>query len=107
MRLTRERKLYASETFWRTTHFNFQEPLPKCLARHLLKIYDMFDFAGDKWPRIDHIEVSLEVRGWNTETYRIEMVYERDTGALIAMSCDDFMHWPLPPPWVYLETSPP
>jgi hypothetical protein len=106
MRMTKERELYASEAFWQTTHFYFKEPIPKALAQHLVKLYDMFDFTRDKLPRLKHIEVSLEVRGWNTEIYRIEMVHDRDTGELIATSCDDSMHWPTPLPYIYLDSSP-
>jgi hypothetical protein len=101
MCVTRHGELYASRSFWRTEAW-----LPLHLALHLLKIHEIFNVSLERLPCLEHVEVNLEVQGWDTEKSKIVMIYKRDVGVL-AVTSSDPIHWPQPPPWVSSALSPP
>jgi len=101
MYITRHGELYVSESFWRTGGW-----LPKHLAPHLLKIHEMFEASLDRFPDLKHIEVNLEVQGWESQRSKIAMRYESNIGVL-AIASSSIVSWPQPAPWVSLISRPP
>ncbi|KAF4624316.1 hypothetical protein G7Y89_g13857 [Cudoniella acicularis] len=66
--VTRHGKVYMSESFWQAGGW-----LPSLLAQHLLKINEIFDVSLETLPNLEHIEVNLEVRGWEIEKFNCKL----------------------------------
>lgn len=65
------------------------------LAPHLLKIYEIFNVPLERLPYLEHIDVNLEVRGWESQYSKIAMTYKRNVGVLTVTSSDP-VEWPSP-----------
>jgi hypothetical protein len=88
MSVTREGKVHISESFWQARTGSH------CLAWHLLKINEMFNFSSELLPHLEHIEVNLEIQGWEKQTSKFVMVYKRDVRKLV-LTTSERLRWPI------------
>lgn len=83
--------MYISERFWedRSSH-------PATLARHLMKLLEIFDVSLESLPQLEHIEVNFEIFVMEQEPVRhkFEMIYRRDVEALVLTSSSGELSWP-------------
>jgi hypothetical protein len=46
------------------------------LARHLLKFYEILDVSAEILPRLEHIDLNLQIQGREKEWTRIKSTYK-------------------------------
>ena len=74
MCVTNDRKLYVLESFWKN-----ERMAATILARHLLKIYEIFDASLEILPEVKHTEVNLQVQGMEgSKSTTVSRAWTRD-----------------------------
>jgi hypothetical protein len=87
MYLTRDRKIYASDSYRRTNKGGAYMP------KHLMKLIELFDVSSESLLHLEHLEVALEIQGMDPEEPRFQMVYKRVI-EILAVTSSDSLHWP-------------
>ena len=97
--MTGDQKVYISTDFWQTKDW-----VPNRLAIHLHKLYELFTVSKERLPKLEYLEVRLDIQGMDDTKSKFLMKYEREVGVLTVISSTvDDLHWPMRGINVYVD----